>query len=106
MFSLRVGKPREKFPALQALGIKRLVPRRPTSPISRLAIPNTPAPPVNARIETKKASIKARKALPASTVRRSRVLRSASSALATVTATNNRPRIAADAPELAMKKFS
>jgi hypothetical protein len=106
MFSLRVGNPGEKFPALHALGIKRLVPQSPTMAIAALDRPNMTAPPVKARIETKKASIRARKALPARTVRRSRVFRSASSVLATVMATKSRPRMAADAPELAMKKFS
>jgi hypothetical protein len=73
IFSLRVGNPREKFPARFALGIKRLVASKPTIAITRLEIPKRTAPPVNATIETKKASTKARKALPAKTVLLSRV---------------------------------
>ncbi len=105
-FSLRVGKPREKFPARFARPIKRIVASKPTIAITRLDVPKTAAPPVNATIETKKASTKARKALPARTVRLSRVFASSSSALTTDTATTSRPRMAADAPALAAKNIS
>jgi hypothetical protein len=45
-------------------------------------------------------------ALPANTVRNSLVVESSSSALTTDTATTNNPKMAADAPALAMKKLS
>ena len=106
MFSLRVGKPREKFPARFAPDTKLLVPSKQTIAITRLDVPKTVAPPVNATIETKKASTKARKALPAKAVRLSRVFASASSELTTDTATTSRPRMAADAPALAAKNIS
>ena len=106
MFSFLVGKPRAKFPARAALGIKRLVASRPIAAIARLARPKTTGPPVSARIETKKASASAMKALPARTVRRSRVPGSDSPLSTTVKPTNRRPRKAAAAPVLAMKKLS
>jgi hypothetical protein len=89
-----------------ALGISRLVASRPTVAIAMLDSPDTTGPPVKARIETKKMSTRTTKALPANTVRNSRVVGSASSALTTDTATTNKPKMAADAPALAMKKFS
>jgi hypothetical protein len=78
---------------------------RPTVAIARLDSPKTTEPPVKVTIETKKMSTRATKALPASTVRLSRVVESESSALMTDTATTSNPKIAADAPALAMKKF-
>jgi hypothetical protein len=53
-----------------------------------------------------KMSTRATNALPASTVRFSRVVGSESSALTTDTATTSNPKMAADAPALAMKKFA
>ena len=67
--------------------------------------PKTTEPPVKATIETKKMSTRTTNALPANTVRNSRVLGSASSALTTVTATTSNPKMAAEAPALALKKF-
>jgi hypothetical protein len=99
-------KPREKFPARFALGISRLVASRPTAAIATLDSPKSIEPPVKATIETRKMSTKATNALPASTVRFSRVVGSESSALTTDTATTSNPKMAADAPALAMKKFS
>jgi hypothetical protein len=74
--------------------------------IAMLTTPNTLGPPVKATIETKKMSTRTTNALPANTVRNSRVLAFASSALTTDTATTSNPKMAADAPALAMKKFS
>jgi len=51
-------------------------------------------------------STKATNELPASTVRSSRVVGFASSALTTDTATTSNPKMAADAPALVMKKLS
>jgi hypothetical protein len=79
---------------------------RPTVAIALLDSPKTTEPPVKATIETKKMSTSTTNALPANTVRNSRVLGSASSALTTDTATTSSPKMAADAPALAMKKFS
>lgn len=56
MFSLRVGKPREKFPARFARGIKRLKASNPIIAIPRLDMPKMTAPPVKLTIETKNAS--------------------------------------------------
>jgi hypothetical protein len=53
-----------------------------------------------------KMSTRATNALPANTVRLSRVVESVSSALTTDTATTSNPKMAADAPALAMKKLS
>jgi hypothetical protein len=47
-------------------------------------------------------SARATNALPASTVRSSRVVSSVSSVLTTVTATTSNPKMAADAPALAV----
>jgi hypothetical protein len=96
----------EKFPARFALGISRLVASRPTVAIARLDSPRTTEPPVSATIETKKISTRTTNALPANTVRNSRVVGSASSALTTDTATTSNPKMAADAPALALKKLS
>jgi hypothetical protein len=79
---------------------------RPTVAIAMLDSPKTTAPPVNATIETKKISTRTTNALPANTVRNSRVVGSASSALTTDTATTSNPKMAADAPALALKKLS
>jgi hypothetical protein len=79
---------------------------RPKVPITRLDSPKTTEPPVKATIETRKMSTRATNALPASTVRNSRVVGFASSELTTATATTSNPKMAADAPALAMKKFS
>ena len=79
---------------------------RPTAAIVMLDSPNTTEPPVRATIETKKMSTRTTNALPANTVRNSRVLGSASSAFTTDTATTSNPKMAADAPALATKKFS
>jgi hypothetical protein len=79
---------------------------RPTIAIARLDSPKTTEPPVKATIETRKISTRARNALPANTVRNSRVVGFASSALTTDTATTRSPRIAADAPALVVKKLS
>ncbi|MGO9822803.1 MAG: hypothetical protein ACLPTJ_19420 [Solirubrobacteraceae bacterium] len=97
---------REKFPACFALGISRLVATRPTVAIAMLDSPKTTEPPVKATIETKKMSTRRTNALPANTVRNSRVVGFASSALTTETATTSNPKMAADAPALAMKKLS
>jgi hypothetical protein len=86
--------------------MSRLVARRPTVAIARLDSPKTTEPPVKATIETMKMSARATKALPASTVRSSRVVGFASSALTTDTATTSNPKMAADAPALALKKLS
>ena len=51
-------------------------------------------------------STRATNELPASTVRSSRVVGFASSALTTDTATTSNPKMAADAPALVMKKLS
>ena len=83
-----------------------LVASRPTMAIAMLDTPKTAAPPVKATIETKKMSTRTTNALPANTVRNSRVVASASSALTTDTATTSSPKMAADAPALATKKFS
>jgi len=56
-----------------ALGINRLVPANPRSAITKLVVARTTAPPSELTMETKKMSTKARKLLPASTVRLSRV---------------------------------
>jgi len=77
-----------------------------TAAIARLESPKTTVPPVKATIETKKMFTRATNALPANTVRNSRVVGFASSALTTDTATTSNPKMAADAPVLAMKKFS
>jgi hypothetical protein len=106
MFSLLFRELVEKFPARLALGISPLVAKRPTLAIAMLASPKTTAPPVSATIETKKMFTSTTNALPASTVRNSRVVGSASSALTTDTATTSNPRMAADAPALALKKLS
>jgi hypothetical protein len=106
MFSSRVGEVRAKFPARFALGISSLVASRPTAAIAMLDSPKTIEPPVRATIETKKMSTRTTKALPANTVRNSRVVGFASSALTTETATTSNPRRAADAPALAVKKLS
>jgi hypothetical protein len=74
--------------------------------MAMLDSPKTTAPPVSATIETKKISVRTTNALPASTVRNSRVVGSASSALTTETATTSNPKMAADAPALAVKKLS
>jgi hypothetical protein len=74
--------------------------------IAPLDNPSTTDPPVKATIETKKMSTRTTNALPANTVRNSRVLGSESSALTTDTATTSNPKIAADAPALAEKKLS
>ena len=79
---------------------------RPTAATATLHAPNETGPPVRATIETRKTSTRARNALPASTVRSSLVAGLASSALTTETATTSKPRMAADAPPLVMKKFS
>jgi hypothetical protein len=79
---------------------------RPTVAIARLENPKTTEPPVKATIETMKMSTRATNALPANTVRLSRVVGSVSSALTTDTATTINPKMAADAPALAMKKLS
>jgi hypothetical protein len=50
-------------------------------------------------------SARATNALPASTVRSSRVVSSVSSVLTTVTATTSNPKMAADALALAVKKL-
>jgi hypothetical protein len=83
-----------------------LVASRPTVAIVMLDSPRTTEPPVKATIETKKMSTRRTNALPANTVRNSRVLGFASSALTTDTATTSKPNMAADAPALAMKKLS
>jgi hypothetical protein len=106
MFSFLAGKPREKFPARFALGISRLVATMPADAIARLDSAKTTEPPVKARIDTKKMSTRAKNALPANTVRNSRVVGFASSALTTDTATTSNPKMAADAPALVMKKLS
>jgi hypothetical protein len=79
---------------------------RPTVAIAMLHSPKTTEPPVKATIETKKMSTRTTNALPANTVRNSRVVGSASSALTTDTATTSNPKMAADAPALATKKLS
>jgi hypothetical protein len=106
MFSSLFRELEEKFPARFALGISRLVARRPTVAMAMLDSPKTTAPPVSATIETKKISTRTTNALPANTVRNSRVVGSASSALTTDTATTSNPKMAADAPALAPKKLS
>jgi hypothetical protein len=106
IFSSLVRESREKFPACLALGTSRLVASRPIIAITRLVTAKTTAPPVRVTIDTRKMSTRATNALPASTVRNSRVAGFASSALTTDTATTSNPRMAADAPALAMKKFS
>ena len=106
IFSLLARRPREKFPARFALGISRLVAIRPTAAMARLESPKTTEPPVKATIETKKMSTRATNALPASTVRNSRVVGFSSSALTTDTATTSNPKMAADAPALVLKKLS
>jgi hypothetical protein len=83
-----------------------VVASNPTAAIAMLDIPNTTEPPVKVTIETKKMSTRTTNALPAKTVRNSRVVGSASSALTTDTATTSNPRMAADAPALATKKLS
>jgi hypothetical protein len=105
-FSLLLRELGEKFPARFALGISRLVASRPMVAIAMLGSPRTTGPPVKATIETKKMSTRTTNALPANTVRNSLVVGSASSALTTDTATTSNPKMAADAPALAMKKFS
>ena len=57
-------------------------------------------------METKKMSTRTTNALPARTVRSSRVVGFASSALTTDTATTSSPKMAAEAPALAVKKLS
>jgi hypothetical protein len=79
---------------------------RPTAAIARLDSPKTTEPPVKATIETMKMSTRATNALPANTVRSSRVVGFASSALTTDTATTSNPKRAADAPALVLKKLS
>jgi hypothetical protein len=74
--------------------------------MARLDSPKVTEPPVKATVETRKMSTRATNALPASTVRSSRVVGFESSELTTVTATTSNPRRAADAPALAMKKSS
>jgi hypothetical protein len=86
--------------------MRRLVASRPKAAIAALDSPKATEPPVKATIETKKISTRTTYALPAKTVRNSRVVASASSALTTDTATTSKPKMAADAPALAMKKFS
>jgi hypothetical protein len=81
------------------------VARRPTAAIAMLDSPKTTAPPVSATIETKKISTRTTKALPANTVRNSRVVGFSSSPLTTDTATTSNPKMAADAPALAVKKL-
>jgi hypothetical protein len=56
--------------------------------------------------ETMKMSDRAINAVPANTVRRSRVAGFPSSALTTDTATTSNPKMAAEAPALAIKKLS
>ena len=73
--------------------------------MATLDTPRTSEAPVKATIETKKMSTRTTNALPANTVRNARVLGSASSALTTDTATTRSPKMAADAPALATKKF-
>jgi len=106
IFRFLARKPRLKFPARFALGISRLVASRPKVAIVRLDSPKTTEPPARAVIETKKMSTRATNALPASTVRNSRVVGFTSSALTTDTATTSNPKMAADAPALVMKKLS
>jgi hypothetical protein len=106
MFRFLVRELREKFPARFALGISRLVASTPRAAIARLDTPRMSEPPVKAASETRKMSTRAKNALPASTVRNSRVVGFSSSALTTVTATTSNPKRAADAPALVMKKFS
>jgi hypothetical protein len=106
IFSVLARKPREKFPARFALGISWPVASRPTTAMARLESPKTTEPPIKATIETRKMSTRATNALPASTVRSSRVVGFASSALTTDTATTSNPKMAADAPALVMKKLS
>jgi hypothetical protein len=72
----------------------------------RLDSPKTTAPPVRGTSETMKMSDRAINAVPARTVRRSRVAGFPSSALTTDTATTSNPKMAADAPALAIKKLS
>ena len=103
---LLAREPAEKFPARFALGMSRPVASRPTVAIVTLDRPNTTGPPVNATIETKKISTRTTYALPANTVRNSRVVGFASSELTTDTATTSNPKMAADAPALAAKKPS
>ena len=74
--------------------------------MARLDSPRSTEPPVNATVETRKMSTRAINALPASTVRNSRVVGFESSALTTAMATTSNPKMAADAPALAMKKSS
>jgi len=74
--------------------------------MARLDSAKSTEPPVKATIETMKMSTRATNALPASTVRFSRVVGFPSSALTTDTATTSKPRMAADAPALATKKSS
>jgi len=79
---------------------------RPTAAIARLDSPKATEPPVKATIETRKMSTRPTNALPANTVRFSRVVGFSSSALTTDTATTSNPKMAADAPALAMKKLA
>jgi hypothetical protein len=106
MFSVLVRELREKFPARFALGISRLVATSPTIPIARLDSAKTAEPPVRATIETRKMSTSQTNALPASTVRSSRVAGFSSSAFTIDTATTSNPKMAADAPALVAKKLS
>ncbi len=76
MFSFLVREPGAKFPARLALGISTLVASRAPAPMTRLTSPKVIAPPVKATIDTKKMSTKATNALPANTVRNSRVVSS------------------------------
>jgi hypothetical protein len=106
MFRFLARAPRAKFPARFARGTSRPVASRPVTAMARLASPRTTVPPVKATIETMKMSTRATNALPASTVRSSRVVGFPSSALTTAMATTSNPKMAADAPALAMKKSS
>jgi len=73
--------------------------------MAMLDTPKTTEPPVKATIETKKMFTRMTNALPANTVLNSRVVEFASSALTTDTATTSKPKMAADAPALAVKKL-
>ena len=77
--------------------MRMLVPSSPTTDMTRLVVASTAVPPNELTIVTKKMSTRARKALPASTVRLSRVAYCESSRFTTETATNSRPENAADA---------
>src|SRR4051812_22201453 len=100
----RLGKPRTKFPARRALGMKWAVARRPIPAMTRLAVAKSLTPPNELVRDTKKMSISAKNAVPASTVRLSRVPASWSSWLTIESATSKRPVNPADAVAQAAKK--